>query len=435
VRDALPELGGHTDAIAVALSGGLDSVTLLDALADLRDDIGFALVALHVNHGLSPNATGWEAFCATRCAELGVGLAVQRLALTPAPGASLEAVAREARYEALTRMARERRIGVVAMAHHLDDQAETVVLQLLRGASAHGLAAMPRVRRDAGGMGWWRPLLGIPRIAIERHARPRGLQWIEDESNAERVYARNKLRHDVLPVIAQDHPGYRKALARAAERAADAAALCDALADRDLEEARCGDVLSAAALSALGALRARNALRRHLVRIAAPTPDVDRLGEFVRQLSTAHRDRHPRLPLDARRDLVATRGQVRIVDARRHATFAIAWNSEASIVLPHGTLRFTRALGAGIAAGRVPSQGLLVRPRREGDRMRLAHDRPTRTLKNVMQEAGIAAPLRPAWPLLAAGTSVVAVPGVGVGVDWQCPPGEPGWTITWEATL
>jgi len=436
VRAALEKLGSPPSPIAVALSGGLDSIVLLDVLAAMKDDCGIALSALHVNHGLSDNADRWQAFCAERAASLGILFATERLDLRRERGASVEAVARAARYAALSRMARERGIGVVALAHHRDDQAETVLLQALRGASAHGLASMPSVRTDDDGIRWWRPLLDTPRRAIHAHARQRMLEWVEDESNAERKYARNRLRHDVLPVIAAAYPGYRTAFARAAERASEAAALVDQLADIDLESARCGDrMLSRAALATLDPLRARNALRRHLALARAPVPDADRLAEFVRQLAAAAQDRHPRLPLDASRHLVASGGVVRVLSPQQAAAFAVEWHAEPTVELPHGTLRFARAIGAGIAAASVPAAGLLVRSRRGGERLRFARDRPSRTLKNVLQEAGIVAPLRSGWPLIVAGTSVVAVPGVGVGVDWQCAPGEPGWTVAWEATL
>ena len=201
-------------------------MVLLDALAPLARARGISFSAIHVNHGISPHAETWATFCAEQCASRSVTLSTLRLALGPGRSANLEAVARQARYRAL----RAADVDVIALAHHVDDQAETVLLQLLRGAGPRGLSAMQRYQPGTPAL--WRPLLDLTRVALAAYASERGLAWIEDESNANTHYKRNLLRHDISPRLAAHFPGYPATLARAAEHQAEASGLLDALAIR-----------------------------------------------------------------------------------------------------------------------------------------------------------------------------------------------------------
>jgi len=203
-------------AVCVGFSGGLDSAVLLDLLARRGSQ---PLAALHVHHGLSPNADLWTAFCERFCAERGVPLAVERVEVARDSGEGLEAAARSARYAAYARRAEP----FVALAHHLDDQAETVLLQLLRGTGLKGICAMPQLRPLAGsGVTLYRPFLATPRAAIRAYAKQAGLEWIEDESNASRAHDRNYLRHEVAPLLDARFPGWREATARFSRHAASA---------------------------------------------------------------------------------------------------------------------------------------------------------------------------------------------------------------------
>jgi tRNA(Ile)-lysidine synthase len=437
VRSAAFDLAGRGARVAIALSGGIDSIALLDALAALREELELALVALHAHHGISQNAGHWDAFCAEQCLRRGVDFESARLDLGARSGESLEAFARRARYAALEAMAARRGIGTLALGHHLDDQAETFLLQALRGASAHGLAAMPTLRKTEGGLRLWRPLLSLPRTAIVQYAESRRLEWVLDESNADTRIKRNLLRTRIFPEIEAGFPGYRTAFARASRRAAEAAELADALGRFDA--AQCAfDEASSAALSlsrlrALGPLRARNAIRMHIAASGAAPADIERLDEFVRQALTAKGDRHPSLPLDPTRTLFATGGAIRVIAGALTAGFHACWDGERELALPHGVLHFTPTRGAGICASRLRAARCEIRARAGGERLRAAANRPSRTLKNLFQEAAVPAPLRRKWPLLVAGESLVAVPGVAIDVDWQCPLGADGWLVTWSA--
>jgi tRNA(Ile)-lysidine synthase len=225
LRD-LPE----TQCYWVAVSGGLDSRVLLETMAALRAVLDAPLSAAHVDHGLHPDSGTWAAFCAEACAGLGVPLHTLRMNAHAPPGASPEAYARTLRYQALRGV-----VGagdVLLTGHHRDDQAETLLLQLLRSAGPHGLAAMPRCTPWEGA--WLcRPLLDFPRQALREFARARGLRWIEDPSNDSPRFERNFLRYRVIPILEQRWPAIARTLAQAADRQADAAAVLDTMAAED----------------------------------------------------------------------------------------------------------------------------------------------------------------------------------------------------------
>ncbi|HET9763994.1 MAG TPA: tRNA lysidine(34) synthetase TilS, partial [Casimicrobiaceae bacterium] len=256
-------LDAHAKAgarLAVALSGGIDSMALLDAACDVAPDRRIGLSAVHVHHGISPHADAWAAFCAEQCAARGVPLSIHRLAIGRARGGSLEARARKLRYERL----RSADADLVALAHHADDQAETLLLQLLRGAGPHGLAAMPAFA--PGRPALLRPVLGVTRVTLAAYARARRLRWIDDESNAEVRYGRNFLRHKVVPLLRQRFPGYPATLVRAARHQAQTATLLDELAALDAAGALSPRGLARERLAELSAARACNLLRWYLRR-------------------------------------------------------------------------------------------------------------------------------------------------------------------------
>ena len=421
--------------MAVALSGGIDSVVLLDVLAKLRTELRLDLITLHVNHGLSRNAAQWEAHCRGLADARAVTFDCARVTLDRDHRSGREGHARDVRHAALRGMAAAHGAAIIAFGHHADDQAETVLLQLLRGGAPRGLAAMGEWVDDGSvceseHSARWRPLLRIPRTAIAAYATTNHLDWVDDESNADESFRRNFLRAQLLPLLETSVPDYRASLARAAEFASESATLLADLADVDLGQATATDGVDVAALRRLGAARSVNLLRHWLRIQEIPVPTADRLGEFVRQVVSTDAQARPSLALRLDLTLVADRGCVRIVVPG--ASFGARWLNERSLVFPHGELCFDSAVGDGIAAADVPDEGLEIRARVPGARLRLSESRPRRTLKNLMQEAGIPGSLRPHWPLLMYGGEIVAVPGLGVGVDWRCPPGAPGWVVRWQ---
>lgn len=276
-------------SVVVGFSGGLDSTVLLHAVSRLAGGAGLTLHALHVHHGLSANADKWLGFCESTCKEWAVPLAVQRVVVPLGSGEGVEAAARRIRHLAFADHPGE----WVLLAHHADDQAETVLHNLLRGAGVRGAAGIPEARGRI-----LRPLLGLAREELLRYARYQGLTWIEDESNADRRYTRNFLRHSILPLLLARFPRAGERLAAAARRFNEADSLLNDLATLDLGGHAPDFPLPLTLFRELPETRARNLLRAMLGWHQLQPPDEPRLNEFVRQLRTAHSDRHPRLDLD-----------------------------------------------------------------------------------------------------------------------------------------
>lgn len=289
--------------LCVALSGGCDSVVLLHVLARLG--CAGRLSALHVHHGLSPNADAWADFCAAYCASLGVALDVRRVVVDSRLGLGIEAAARQARYAAFADGAGD----CLLLAQHRGDQAETVLFNLLRGTGVTGAAAMP-AERSVGRLRLLRPLLDVSRRDIEAYARAHGLVWVDDESNADLGLTRNFLRHELLTAIGRRFPAAEASLAQAAANFAEAAGLLDELAEQDWAAAGDGEAARLAALRQLSPARLKNLLRYRLRRLGWRVPVAARLDEFARQLQAAGPDRHPELLLPEGR-MRAGRGRLR----------------------------------------------------------------------------------------------------------------------------
>ena len=414
-------------ALCVGFSGGVDSAVLLDIAAREAKRHSRKLSALHVHHGLSPNADRWTAACERFCAARGVALEVVRVRVDRRSKEGIEAAAREARY----RVYAGRGEPFVALAHHLDDQAETVLLQLLRGTGLKGVAAMPAMRTLPGSkVTIYRPLLAVSRREILEYARAAKLEWVEDESNASTAHDRNYLRHEVAPLLDARFPGWRERAARFARHAAEADALLQA-------QARCdgaaGETLALAA--GLSPSRRANALRAFLASHQLAMPSAARLSEMARQLYGARADARVRIEHDGA-VIARHRGEARIERALGEAgPWRVEWHGESSVELGdgRGRVRFGRERGAGIDASRVEGGRWCFMPRSGGEKIRIAARGRTRTLKNLLQERSIPAWQRDRLPLLFHGESLVWVPGVGVAAEYACGAREEGlrpcWTV------
>src|SRR6266545_4458661 len=221
--------GAH---LALGLSGGIDSVALLSILLELAPALRFSLRAVHVNHGISPNAGRWAEFCSGLCGKSQVPLQLETVDLSPYRSLGLEGAARQARHQVFARLEAD----FVVLAQHRDDQAETLLLRLLRGAGLRGLAAMSPPRSLPGSRArLLRPLLEVSRAEIEAYARLRGLDWIEDESNADTARRRNFLRREAIPLLERQFPAASATIARAAVHLAEARELLEEMARADLE--------------------------------------------------------------------------------------------------------------------------------------------------------------------------------------------------------
>ena len=417
------------DRLLLGLSGGVDSIVLLDVLAGLASGLNFELHTLHVNHQLSSNAARWAKFCREVCREIGVPCRVVKVEV--ARGNSAERAAREARYAAFRKFDAD----YIALAHNADDQAETVLLQLLRGAGVKGLAAMPFLRCDESARPViMRPLLDVPRAEIERYAKRHKLAWVEDESNACTSYLRNWLRHDLMPRIASRVPGYRATLTRAARNFAEAAALLEDLARADAADALQKEKIAVERLRELSVGRAKNVLRLLIASRGWPMPEAERLEEALRQALTARGD--AKLLVDLGGCVLRRHGaMVYLLPVRSQSVddAVVTWGGESEIRLPSlgGVLAMTPARGTGLSTGQLQSGPVTIRARTGGERLQPAANRPRRTVKNLLQEADMPVWERDRLPFIYCGDTLACVPGVAIDYRFQARRGEASILPQW----
>ena len=396
---ATPRTG---DAVAVAFSGGLDSTALLHAVT--RAVTGQRVIALHVHHGLQPQADAWAAHCAHLAASWGAEFATRRLWDHPQPGESVEAWARQGRHRALHELCLDTGADLLLLAHHRRDQAETFLLQAMRGAGLAGLSGMPRAQwRD--GVCWARPWLDQPREAIQVYAAEHGLQWIDDPSNGDPRLARNRLRQQLWPAFPSAEPG----LAQSARWAQEAAELAAEIAAEDLARCATPARLDLMVLQGLSRARASNALRAWLApHLTTPARLVERLLTEWRPGATLSWQA-PGGWLHAWRD-------------------GLYWDAERAPPVAHACLDLSRpglypqpAWGGAWAVStgqpgipvtrlREVNQGL----RREGEQFQHAPRSTLRSLKKASQAQGLP-PWRRGGPLLLdASGRLLAVAGLGM---------------------
>lgn len=447
-REVLQDCITRDDHLIAGLSGGVDSIVLLDLLALLSRQMQFTLSAVHVNHGISHNANAWSHFCCRLCYTYGISISVAYLKVSKQPGLSLEAVAREKRYQVFSRLhttgATEfNTSGYLVLAQHQDDQAETVLLQLLRGAGVRGLSAMPRVRKQSVATAPYilRPLLDVSRSSIESYAAQRQLQWVHDESNDCTHYSRNFLRHEVLPVIRRKYPNYSQTLQRTSQHMAEASQLLDELAKSDAQRYMADGKLAFAAMRELSDPRAKNLLRYLLWQQNIRLPSTIRLEELLRQLQNAESDTRLHVKLGTH-EVRVYRGDIFILpiplyNRKPPKDLAYAWQDEPSLVLNElgGTISFKRSCGQGLSHEKLKQAPVFIRLRKGGETFKPDCKRPRRSLKNLLQEASIPPWTRYTLPLLFCGEKLAWVPGIGMDCEFQAMPDENGVVPEWQAQL
>ncbi|MEO8165986.1 MAG: tRNA lysidine(34) synthetase TilS, partial [Betaproteobacteria bacterium] len=395
-----------------------------------------ALSAVHVNHQISPRAGEWELFCRALCERRGIGITVQRVDVVAA-GSGIEAAARKLRYRAFATLEAD----FVALAHHLDDQVETFLLQLLRGAGPKGLAGMPAIRPQKSVAGETdapppilRPLLELRRSRLEAYAKSRGLSWVNDDSNGDSRFDRNYLRNELLVQLDARFPGYRETLARVARNLADYALLAEELARIDAQSLDRGAV-SADRLRQLSDARALNLLRQLFADQNLPMPPRVRLEEALRQCREAGRDAEIQVAFgNARLRCYRDRVEVMVEAAELPADWQSRWDGLHELVLPDrlGVLRSRAVIGEGIARRFFEIRAATVRGRMGGERMQPGVNRPRRPLKSLLQEHGVPPWERSRMPLVFFGEQLAWVPGIGVAAEFRAGAAEPGIAPDWE---
>lgn len=410
--------------IWVAYSGGLDSQVLLHALAQLQPQ-RWRLQAVHVHHHLQPQADSWVHHCQRSCERLAIPCRILSITIPLIKGESIEAQARETRYTALARCLQPNDLLVTA--HHADDQVETVLLQLLRGAGVAGLAAIsPLVPFDKGWLG--RPLLAFSRTQLFNYAQAENLQWSEDPSNLDRRFDRNFLRHEIIPKLHQRWPNVSQVFNRVAQHQAEAQTLLQTLADQDFQSASVAQQLSISALKRLTVMRQRNLLRYWLKQRGLPMPSTQQLQRILEEVIPAGQDRQP-----------LVRWQGGEVHRHKDQLFAIPnlpvqpkkqlyWTLPEACPLPVGILTAApvRGKGLAIASGTV----LQIRFRRGGEYCIWRGHR--RIVKKLLQSADIPAWQRPFIPFIYdKQEQLLAIPNIAICDQATVQTQAFGWDLRW----
>jgi tRNA(Ile)-lysidine synthase len=397
--------------IWVAYSGGVDSHVLLHALALQKPEL-CQLHAIHIHHGLQQQADAWQEHCAEQARRLNVSLEIQHVDARPARGKSPEATAREARYSAFAQLINSE--DVLLTAHNQNDQAETVFLQLLRGAGVKGLAAMPKSIPFYSGT-LYRPLLDVSRAAILEYATEYQLQWIEDPSNENTHFDRNFLRQKILPLLAERWPSFAQTVSRSADHCAEASALLENLAQQDFNEVRANqnEIVAIDKLLMLSRSRQCNVLRHWIAQQKLPVPSTSHLDCLLRDVVHAAKDKTPLIHwpgAEIRRYQNFLFAMEPIPDF--DTTIEIDWDRSAPLQLPAdlGTLNIDdpRLLMNGGTLSIFPKP-LRLRFRRGGETMRLAGRPGNHELKKLFQEWAVLPWRRDRVPLIYANKELVLV--------------------------
>ena len=423
--------------VAVGLSGGMDSVVLLDVLCCLREKLDLQLQVVHINHQIHAQSGQWEEFCRALCAQRQVPIEMHKVNIDPRDE-GLEAAARRVRYAIFDAVASD----AVALAHHADDQVETIFLQLLRGAGPKGLAAMPSARKPASRSRdsqtrapiLVRPLLSVPRTRIHAYAVELKLAWVEDDSNRNSRYDRNFLRREILPLLDSRFPAYRETLTRSARNFADAMLLAEDIARIDATKLDNGTI-PVALLRELQDARALNLLRHLFDQRQLRMPPRSRLVEALRQCRHAAPDAGVHVSFGAF-GLHCYQGRVTLVAASEElpSDWQATWDGLQTLNLPGGLgcLQGRERVGEGIARKFFESQPATVRGRVGGERLQSSLDRPRRSLKNLLQETAIPPWERKRMPLVFFGERLAWVPGIGVAQEFRAGGHEQGIVPVWS---
>lgn len=397
--------------LTLALSGGLDSSVLLHLLAGLRRGLQIDLRACHIHHGLSTQAEAWSAHCHAACAALSVPCETRYVQVDHSSKAGLEAAAREARYQALASIPTD----WLVLAHHADDQAETLLFRLCRGAGVKGMAGMQAIDRARC---FLRPLLHASRRDLEAYAHAHQLVWVEDDSNPDTGFSRNYLRELVLKPLRARFPGAIASLARSAALFAESDQLLDDLARLDAQAIRFGDSGSRARWQSLSPARARNLLRYCLSSGGATyLPEMRRLDEGLRQIATSTAARW----VFGAQAVCVYRDQIWFEPAVLPKPAPVVWQGQPVLSWGEGEIHFPATWSAeapcqvavyGSTSCGVPGDG-----------------RSPHHFKHQCQEAGVPPWWRTLLPCIRRGDALLWVGGLRADQSAQ----QPAWRGGWRA--
>ena len=426
--DCFKNLDNKPFDISVALSGGVDSIVLLHALSQLQKQLKLKLNAIHIHHDLSPNADDWLTFCHKECKKLSIPIKSEKINIKQDLPMGIEAAARKSRYQVLEIY----RKGILALGHHQNDQAETLMLQLFRGSGLSGLAAMPTFDRERF---IWRPLLRIKREIIEDYAKENNLVFIEDESNNNLQFERNFLRKEILPLIKSRYPDIINTISRSSENIAEGLNLHKAIAkeDANLYFSKNKERLSLTMLKVLEKERVVNLIRWWLDINKQLMPSKKTMSELYRQIKDVKKDALLNIDISELISIKAYRDELFLVEKKiKIDPYELIWRGEEVVELPgNSKLIFKRSVGAGFSLSKIASKTLTIQNRNGGESFKPKNNQPTRTLKYLLQTSNIPPWKRQLMPLVFSENELVAVPDFGVHFKFQADKEEDGWDIDW----
>ncbi len=401
------------DICYVAYSGGLDSTVLLHFLKQQH----YPVHAIHINHQLQSQSTQWAEHCAQQCKAWNIPCTVKTVDVNKQVGESLESAAREARYAVFKEILVEN--SIICTAHHQDDQAETLLLQLLRGSGVAGLAAMP-VNASLGKGYLCRPFLSVSRASLHEYAINHGLKWIEDPSNEKTEFDRNYIRHEVMPVLQKRWPSAAQTLSRSAEHCAQASDLITECAEQDYALTSLGNTLLINACLLLSDARQKQLLRYWLVKQGFSLPSTAQLKQLREQLLDSREDAQPLIRWG---NVVVRRYQDQLF-AEAHqeipdlTEITLPWDLKNPLILPAGLgrLEASHSHGKGLSASKLSEAPLSIHFRSSnGERCQPVDRAHSQVLKKLFQEYAIPPWKRSQMPLLYCGDTLACVVG-----GWIC---------------
>ena len=417
-----------TVGVTVGLSGGVDSMVLLNVLFQLKKKLNLKLNAIHIHHGLSKNADHWCEVCLDECKKLGIDFSQKNINIDNSEGIGIEAAARKARYQMLHQLSDE----FLATAHHQNDQAETLMLQLLRGSGLKGLASMPLFDKERR---LWRPFLKISRDAIEEYAKNNNVRFVEDESNQNTEFDRNFLRLEIFPKLIKRFPQTIKSLGRSADLVAEGLNLNKAIANEDAKNYFSEDFikLNTKIFRTFPRDRVVNLIRWWLEKNQQKMPSQKIMDQIYNQIISAKKDAQINIHISSKMSVRAYKDFLWLVKIKKEKnSFDLIWKGEEIFELPgSGKLLFKPCLGKGISLDKVGSSVLRIQNRKGGERFKPERNQPTRTLKYLLQKINMPPWERELLPVIYSEDMLVAVPNFGVHHEFVVDEDKIGLTIEW----
>ncbi len=431
IKDILSEYP-DAETCWIAYSGGLDSLVLLHVLASIQDKIKTKLVAVHINHGISKDADLWVKHCQDKCASYAIELQTFSIDLSDKSDKGTEAFAREKRYEVLGNLISSH--DLLLTAHHMDDQLETILLQLLRGSGPDGLVGMPQAREFSKGI-LLRPLIDYSREEIHDYALSESLSWVEDESNKSNKYDRNFLRNKIIPELLTRWPGALKTVQRAAKHQAEARSLINEIAGNDLDVVCDSEYikLDLSGFDNLSGIRKKNVLRAWIKKNKLETPNARIIEKIITEVVHANIDRNPCVKWKGG-EIRRYRGYLYIMKSLppHDVEMSKPWNLEETLELTSGCLKAIFGKGHGIKKDMLSNNIVEIRYRQGGEQIKLPGRKETHDLKKLFQEHGVPPWIRDRIPIIYYENKLIAVADFWIESKYAASESEAAWQIIWE---